>query len=69
MLSCLSSKSKISFLHLYLGIKSFSVSCAVGKDVSNLEMFREIGKFCSKVVIFFRIGNSCDSVKLPIGPR
>ena len=40
MLSCLSSKSKISFLHLNWQIKSFSVLGVVSKDVLNLEIFK-----------------------------
>ena len=57
-ISCLSSKSKISFLPLYWWIKSFSVLGAVSSSESNLDMFRDIGKVCSKVFMFIRIGNS-----------
>ena len=45
-------------------MNSFKSLDAVSKVVSNLEMFRDMGKTCSKVVLIIIIGNSRNSVKL-----
>ena len=64
MLSCLSFKSKISFLGVCWWIKSFKLLDDVSILESNLDTFKDIGKVCLKVVLLFIIVNSIDSVRL-----
>ena len=44
--SCLSCKSKISFVTVYLFIKSFKLVDACNSILSKLEIFKLIGKIC-----------------------
>ena len=62
--SCLSCKSKISFLKVYLFMKSLKLVDACNNVLSKPAIFRLIGKICSYVVLFLISGTYTDSVKL-----
>ena len=64
VLSCLSFKSKISFLGVYWWIKSFKFLDVVGRFESNLDIFNHIDSIFPEVVLFLIIGNSRVSVRL-----
>ena len=64
MESCLSCKSKISFLLVYQFTKSFKSVDACNSDLSNRETFNVMGKICSNVVLFLISAVCRESVKL-----